>query len=218
LTQSGNRGPVRSKTSYHHGDLREALISAAHELLIEHGSAGFALADACRRANVSSAAPYRHFRNKHDIVEQIVLRGFEELKLTNAKTFVEAGAGTVQGVTAMCMSYVEFAASQPAIFRLMFGSNTGFRITDQVIEAGNNCLSQFIDRVATFCCERGNSADAAEISIPLWTFVHGASVLGLDGSYGQFARGLDVRALVTRVTPLLLGNHPPIEPSIRGTA
>ena len=73
------RTAVRSKKSFHHGDLREALIAATRELLIEHGPDGFTLADACRRAGVTTAAPYKHFRDKQEIIEEIVARGFDQL-------------------------------------------------------------------------------------------------------------------------------------------
>src|SRR5215470_18090094 len=112
---------VRAKKSFHHGDLREALIAATRELLIEHGPDGFTLADACRRAGVTTAAPYKHFRDKQEILEEIVARAFEELSEANAKAVAEKGRGTVEGITAMGISYLEFAVAQPAIFRLMFG-------------------------------------------------------------------------------------------------
>ena len=208
MPQGNKQSSVRAKKSFHHGDLREALIAAAHELLIEHGPDGFTLADACRRAGVTTAAPYKHFRDKQEILEEIVLRGFEELTATNAKAFAEGHAGTVEGVTAMCISYLEFAVAQPTIFRLMFGPKNGIRKTQQMSEAGNQCLNHVIDKVVACSRERGHAGDAEEMALRLWTFVHGASALELDGDYGRVAPGLDVRALVTRVTSLLLGVMP----------
>jgi AcrR family transcriptional regulator len=63
------QGLVRVKKSFHHGDLRETLIAATHQLLIEQRPDGFTLADACRRAGVTTAAPYKHFRDKQEILE-----------------------------------------------------------------------------------------------------------------------------------------------------
>src|SRR5262245_62601010 len=112
---------VRAKKSFHHGDLREALIAATRELLIEHGPDGFTLADACRRAGVTTAAPYKHFRDKQEILEEIVLRGFEELAAANAKAVAEGGPGTIAGITAMGRSYLDFAVAQTAMLPLLFG-------------------------------------------------------------------------------------------------
>jgi AcrR family transcriptional regulator len=203
------QGLVRVKKSFHHGDLRETLIAATHQLLIEQRPDGFTLADACRRAGVTTAAPYKHFRDKQEILEEIILRGFEELTATNAKAFAEGGAGTVEGVTAMGISYLEFAVSQPAIFRVMFGPKSGIRKMKQISEAGNQCLNHVVDSIAACSRERGHWDDAEEIALRLWTFVHGASALELDGDYGRVAPGLDVRALLTRVTPLLLAGSTP---------
>ncbi len=57
--------------SYHHGDLRNALIMAAVELIEESGAAEFTMADAARRAGVSAAAPYRHFRDRNELREAV---------------------------------------------------------------------------------------------------------------------------------------------------
>ncbi len=194
---------VRGKASFHHGDLREALIAATRELLIEKGMCGFTLADACRRAGVTTAAPYKHFRNKQEILEQIIIRGFEELTATNAKAFADGGAGTVAGITAMCMSYLEFAAAQPAIFQLMFGPKAGIRETDRIADAGKQCLNHAIKMIAS-CSRNGDPDDALANALRLWTFVHGASGLQLAGNYGQVSPGLDVDGLLTCGTALLL--------------
>src|SRR6266850_1938507 len=71
---------VRRKARYHHGELREALIRATRQLVEQRGAENFTLADACRVAGVTTAAPYRHFRGKQEILEEIASRGFEELK------------------------------------------------------------------------------------------------------------------------------------------
>src|SRR5216110_3807183 len=65
------------RRGYHHGNLREALIRAALNLIAEKGPAGFTFADAARSAGVSSAAPYRHFRDRDALIADGALRGFE---------------------------------------------------------------------------------------------------------------------------------------------
>jgi len=207
---------VRAKKSFHHGDLREALIVATRELLIEHGPDGFTLADACRRAGVTTAAPYKHFRDKQEILEEIVARGFEELSAANAKAVAEGGPGTILGITAMGISYLEFAKSQPAVFRLMFGHKSKLREVKQVDESGKQCLKHVIDEVAAYSRKHGHTADAEKTAIRLWTFVHGASSLELDGDYERVAPGLDVHDLVADVTPKLLDTSPEKHSPVRG--
>ena len=63
---------------YHHGNLKEALVRAALELIAEKGPAGFTFADAARWAGVSPAAPYRHFRDRDELLSDVARRGFEQ--------------------------------------------------------------------------------------------------------------------------------------------
>src|SRR5579871_6762023 len=74
-TDSGGSG----RRGYHHGNLREALIDAALELIGGKGPAGFTIAEAARLAGVSPAAPYRHFRDADALLAEVALRGFERL-------------------------------------------------------------------------------------------------------------------------------------------
>ena len=199
---------LHTKKRFHHGDLREALVAATRELLIEHGPDGFTLADACRRAGVTTAAPYKHFRGKQEVLQEIISRGFDELAAANAKAVAEGGPGTLVGITAMVISYLNFAIAQPAVFRLMFGHKSDLSKVEHVEESGNQCLKNVINEVAAFSRKHGQKADAERVAIRLWTFVHGASSLELDGDYERVAPGLDVRDLIADVTPGLLSVTP----------
>jgi len=77
--------PATGRRGYHHGNLREALIRAALDLIAEKGPAGFTFADAARSAGVSSAAPYRHFRDRQALLADVARRG-------RTTTFVDAGS------------------------------------------------------------------------------------------------------------------------------
>lgn len=205
MPQAHRQTALLTKKRFHHGDLREALIAATRELLIEHGPDGFTLADACRRAGVTTAAPYRHFRGKQEILEEIILRGFDELTAVNAKAVAEGGPGTLKGITAMVISYLDFAVAQPAVFRLMFGHKSDLGKVQHVDESGNRCLKNVINEVAAYSRKNGHKADAERVAIRLWTFVHGASSLELDDDYERVAPGLDVRDLIADAAPGLLG-------------
>src|SRR5881409_1724665 len=78
--QDGPRG-------YHHGNLKEALLRAALELIAKKGPAGFTFAEAARWAGVSAAAPYRHFRDRDELLASVALRGFQQFEaaLTRAR-------------------------------------------------------------------------------------------------------------------------------------
>ena len=66
-----------TRDSYHHGNLREALVEAARRLIAERGLGGFAFAELARAAGVSPAAPYRHFRDRGALVAELARQGFE---------------------------------------------------------------------------------------------------------------------------------------------
>jgi AcrR family transcriptional regulator len=69
---------------YHHGNLKEALIRAALELIAQKGPAGFTFAEAARWAGVSPAAPYRHFRDRDELMANVALRGFQKFEVVLA--------------------------------------------------------------------------------------------------------------------------------------
>ena len=71
-----DRGP----RGYHHGNLKEALLRAALELIAQKGPAGFTFAEAARWAGVSPAAPYRHFRDRDELLASVALRGFRAVR------------------------------------------------------------------------------------------------------------------------------------------
>ena len=80
----------RYRGGYHHGNLKEALVRAALELIAEKGPAGFTFADAARWAGVSPAAPYRHYRDRDALLADVARRGFEEFGAALAKAWDEA--------------------------------------------------------------------------------------------------------------------------------
>lgn len=194
----------RRKDRFHHGDLREALITATRELLVEGGPESFTLADACRCAGVSTAAPYKHFRDKQEILEEIASRGFDELRRRSAEAVAANGPGTLTGIAAMGQAYVAFAVEQSATFRLMFGHNAALKKAERVNNRGMCCLEHVISEIAIYCERNGLAADAQRIAVRLWTFVHGAASLLIDGDYAAVAPNVDIDTLIADATPRLL--------------
>jgi AcrR family transcriptional regulator len=192
------------KGSYHHGELREALIAAARQLVVERGAENFSLADACRVAGVSTAAPYRHFRDKDEILEEIAARGFDEMSERSGRAVMAHGPGTLAGIVAMGQAYVAFAREETAIFRLMFGQDPVLKQAVAVRDQGHACFAQVIAQVEAYCLANGVDGDAKFIAVKLWTFVHGAASLTIDGDYAVVAPGIDVGAMIAAAAPGLL--------------
>jgi AcrR family transcriptional regulator len=195
---------ARRKAHYHHGELREALIRATRQLVEQRGAENFTLADACRVAGVTTAAPYRHFRGKQEILEEIASRGFKELGNRTTAILAEKGEGTLEGIIAMGQAYVAFAVEETAVFRLMFGQQPSLKKAEHVLEATHTCFSKLIDQIALYCRRNKVRGDAQQIALRLWTFVHGAASLLIDQDYDAIAPNIDVNQLIAGAAPGLL--------------
>lgn len=203
-TAARKAGKVERKAPYHHGDLREALIAATRRLVMERGGENFTLADACRAAGVTTAAPYRHFRSKQEILEEIASRGFAALKERAMAVIAEKGPGTLEAIIAMGQAYVAFAVNETALFRLMFGQDPSLKKAAHVAGTGQDCFSHLIEQITLYCQKNRVRGDTLEIALRLWTFVHGAASLQIDKDYLAIAPQLDVNCLIANATPGLL--------------
>ena len=195
---------VQPKAKYHHGDLREALISAVYQLVSEQGAENLSLADACRAAGVSTAAPYRHFQDRDEILAEVTARGLHALREGAEEAIGKHGPGTMDAMIAMSQAYVAFALAQPGLFRLIFGQNPALAETELVSKTAVDCFGYVIERVAKFCRAEGRADDATEIAVRIWTFVHGAASLLIDGKYDMVAPETHVEKLIAAVIPGLL--------------
>src|SRR5213078_4837471 len=106
--------------AYHHGNLREALIQAARELIKEKGPAGFTFADAARSAGVSAAAPYRHFRDRDALVADVARRGFELFAPHLDHAWNHGRPDPFTAFENVGRAYLAFARNEPAYYSAMF--------------------------------------------------------------------------------------------------
>lgn len=175
---------------YHHGDLRAALIDATRELVELNGPEGFSVADACRAAGVSTAAPYRHFSDKEAMLAAVARDGLLRLA-SEARTASEhQELGSVDAITSIGAAYVRFAVREPGVFQIMFGMSGRGEHKPEIMEAGMNCYGVLLRQIAARL-PKGTDEEAIKArGLPLWTFVHGLSYLMLEGKIDSM--GLDV--------------------------
>src|SRR6202045_2415111 len=105
---------------YHHGNLKEALIRAALELIAQKGPAGFTFAEAARSAGVSPAAPYRHFRDRDELMADVARRGFERFEGELSKAWNGGLPDPLRAFENLGRAYLAFAREEPAYYSAMF--------------------------------------------------------------------------------------------------
>src|SRR5215469_1548797 len=133
------------KRPYHHGDLRQALVRSALEILSEAGVGGLSLRGAARRARVSAMAPYRHFADKEALLAAVAEYGFRELA-TRLTAAAEPAADSRAGLAALGVAYVLFACEQPSLFKLMFGPTIEKKSVHPGLHDGGNACFDALQR------------------------------------------------------------------------
>ncbi len=192
------------KKSYHHGDLRTALIEATRHLVEENGPDGFSVSDACRLAGVSTAAPYKHFKDKTEMLVATVLEGMVRHRDNMLAALEGIPEGSPERVTAIGMEYVGFALREPGIFRLKFGGFTD-RITDpRLEESGQQSFNILLTEVAKCLGEAEITNEVRRRGFLLWSFVHGLSFILHDQGLAEKGGEFDLHFLLEDVSNRML--------------
>jgi AcrR family transcriptional regulator len=172
---------MRRRKPYHHANLRETLLEAAIRLIAEVGPTAFTLREVARRAGVSHNAPYRHFRDRDDLMAAVAAQGFREL----TQAMVQAAAHQTDAVNRLKragLGYVTFALRRPEHFTVMFDAPISKRQHQDSAAAGEQAFSTLIGFVKA-CQEAGQFAagDSLKIALLAWTMVHGIAKLAITG-------------------------------------
>jgi AcrR family transcriptional regulator len=114
--RDGDKGP----RGYHHGNLKEALVRAALELIAQKGPFGFTFAEAARWAGVSPAAPYRHYRDRDELLSDVARRGFEEFEAALSRAWDDGRPDASSAFERLGRAYLAFARNEPAYYSAMF--------------------------------------------------------------------------------------------------
>lgn len=171
---------VTPRAAYHHGDLRAQLIAAVRELVEIHGPDGFSVAEAARRAGVSSAAPYKHFKDRPEILRSVVSEAMDRLRAAMDAGAATYPAGSVEAVAAVGRAYVNFARAEPSVFRLVFGLTAGHETAPDLQAKGEGCFGVVVHAVAACLHSTPDDRQVQACAYMLWSFVHGHSFLTID--------------------------------------
>src|SRR5438128_9446581 len=181
------------KRPYHHGNLRQALIDAALELIEERGVSALTLREVARQVGVTHAAPQRHFADRAALVAAVAEQGFRGLAAHVAA--VRGSARTpAQRLRALGVAYIEYAIAHPAHLRVMFSpevaDKTRYQELQRAADAVHDMLHGGIEKAQREGLVRRGDPNA--LAFAAWSMVHGCATLLIDGQ----ARRTPVRTLI----------------------
>ena len=172
---------------YHHGNLKEALVRAALDLIAEKGPAGFTFADAARFAGVSPAAPYRHYRDRDDLLSDVARRGFDSFTEGLSKAWNDGKPDPQVAFDRLGKAYLAFARSEPAFYSAMFEAGVPLDANPELRAAGERAFA-----VVRNACEavsallpKEKRPPALMMALHIWALSHGIASLFARGDGSQ---------------------------------
>jgi len=168
-----------ARRGYHHGNLREALIDAALNLIAQKGPAGFTFADAARSAGVSSAAPYRHFRDRDALLADVARRGFELFEERLSRAWNEGRPDPFAAFENVGRAYLAFAREEPAFYSAMFEAGLPLDDDPGLREAADRAFAVLRRATDAFCSRlpAARRPPSLMMSLHLWALAHGIASL-----------------------------------------
>ncbi|MFA7306956.1 MAG: TetR/AcrR family transcriptional regulator [Hyphomicrobium sp.] len=179
--------PPGARRGYHHGNLREALMKAALELIAAKGPAGFTFAEAARAAGVSPAAPYRHYRDRDSLMADVARRAFEQFEAKLSQAWAKGTPDPFKAFERVGHAYLGFARAEPAQYSAMFESGLSFQAFPDLHVAGDRAFNVLRDACSALIATmpEGKRPPVMMMALHIWAEAHGIASL--------FARGDEAR-------------------------
>ncbi len=167
--------PSPARRGYHHGNLKDALLDAARDLVATQGPAGFTLAEASRRAGVSASAPYRHFKDRDALLAALAERGFALFAQDLEQAFDGGKPDAATAFGRVGDAYLAFARREPGLYGAMFAicRPDGAKVP----EAGRS-FQVLVDAARQAA---GGIAVSDDRILAIWALAHGAATLAAAG-------------------------------------
>lgn len=178
MTVAATATDFQKKFRYHHGNLRDALLEAAEDILKIKGIDDLSLRNLAKATGVTQAAPYSHFRDKDELLAAVAERGFQKLALQMA----EQAAGSVttqQRLEKLVTAYIRFACDNKPLFRLMFGQplTDMKRFPTLAMTAGKSYAL-----ISTTLAQRvAPTVETSFLTVTVWSLCHGLATLVMEG-------------------------------------
>lgn len=189
------------KSTYHHGNLREVLISSALDILKEGTLQDLSLRALARKAGVSQTAPYRHFEDKEALIVVLIQEGSSILN-SKMQDVCETVEDPIERLISLGVSYYDFAQEHPAHFRLIFGGSLEDKKKHKCLAESEQKGHDILDFVISECMKLPSAPNISPhtIHISCWSLVHGLADLVLNDLIDdEFTDNKSKRDVVTEV-------------------
>jgi len=165
--------------NYHHGNLKETLIRAALELIAEKGPAGFTFAEAARWAGVSPAAPYRHYRDRDELLSDVARRGFESFEAALSKAWDDGRPDPTIAFERLGKAYLQFAKAEPAYYSAMFEAGVPLDTMPELRAASDRAFAVLRNATERLIATMpaANRPPVLMMALHVWALSHGVASL-----------------------------------------
>lgn len=174
------------RDSYHHGNLKQALVDATVRLVEDKGPLAFTLAEAARLAGVSPAAPYRHFAGRDQLLEEVARQGFLDFADRLETAFDGGRPAALSAFVRMGQAYLDFAREKPGFYMAMFESGLSITGNAELSAAADRAQSALVDaaRALSARLPADRRPPATMVANHLWALSHGVVELFARGRPG----------------------------------
>ncbi len=171
--------------TYHHGNLKETLITSGLDILAEQGLAGLSLRNCAERAGVSHTAPKNHFANLAGLLTAIAARGYQQLAAFMQRDLSQ-DASRIERRNAAFQGYVDFALAHPALYELMFSKHKTNSGDPELLAQVSACFVILRDASEGLDWDKSDRPDAdLRAQMMLWSLVHGFAQLSVSGKFDK---------------------------------
>jgi len=176
---SWKRNETGQPRGYHHGNLKEALVRAALGLIGEKGPNGFTFAEAARMAGVSPAAPYRHYRDRDELLADVAAHGFAAFEAALAKAWDDGRPDTETAFHRLGRAYLAFARDEPAFYSAMFEAGVPLDSSPELRAAADRSFQQLRHAAEALIADlpQGRRPPALMMALHIWAMSHGVAAL-----------------------------------------
>lgn len=177
---------MNKRKSYHHGNLRQALVDATLELITERGPQGFTLAEAARRAGVSAAAPYRHFKGRDELISEAARQGYLLFGDLLEHAYNHGKPTPLAAFYKVGRAYLAFAKRYPGYYISMFESGVSLTGSPELALASERAMGVMTQAAETLMSHlpADKRPPAVMVSHHIWAMSHGVVELFARGAPG----------------------------------